>query len=354
MHICTPSEFLTALWGPTPHTRILVWTMSERRSHWLRDPKEADRAWDGDTYTGAALPGPTVKLEDNVRGEAKQAGAITGLWVDVDYEDEHAHRKANLPSFIEARDFVQGVDPTPTITVRSGHGYQVAIQGRPVGIQVRHRARGSRATVRTLAERTPPAARQGAGFHTRCVPSHEVLPTTAYHSVRSGLARVCIGIVIDAPPGAASGGVADAVQQRMMDKYETARTMRAHYEASFSTFEGPAKGEGAQVLAAEMQVASWQNLLEALQANASTLPESAVTVLGGQDALLDHLAGFIELYCDRPFGAKTWEEELLPDMRRLAVQATEDARQKAQAQLLKRGAALQQLAFDDSLADNVV
>ena len=125
MHICTPSEFLTALWGPTPHTRILVCTMSERRSHWLRDPKEADRAWDGDTYTGAALPGPTVKLEDNVRGEAKQAGAIAGLWVDVDYEDEHAHRKANLPSFVEARDFVQGVDPTPTITVRSGHGYQL-------------------------------------------------------------------------------------------------------------------------------------------------------------------------------------------------------------------------------------
>ena len=136
-------------------------------------PKEADRAWDGDTYTGAALPGPTVKLEDNVRGEAKQAGAIAGLWVDVDYEDEHAHRKANLPSFVEARDFVQGVDPTPTITVRSGHGYQVAIQGRPVGIQVRHRARGSRATVRTLAERTPPAPRQGAGFHTRRVPRVE-------------------------------------------------------------------------------------------------------------------------------------------------------------------------------------
>ena len=172
LHICTPSEFLTALWGPTPHTRILVWTMSERRSHWLRDPKEADRAWDGDTYTGAALPGPTVKLEDNVRGEAKQAGAIAGLWVDVDYEDEHAHRKANLPSFVEARDFVQGVDPTLTITVRSGHGYQLwwLFKGRPVGIQVRHRARGSRATVRTLAERTPPAARQGVSNAKRYVP----------------------------------------------------------------------------------------------------------------------------------------------------------------------------------------
>ena len=79
----------------------------------------------------------------------------------------------------------------------------------------------------------------------------------------------------------ASGGFADAVQQRMVDKYETARTMRAHYKASLSTFEGPAKREGAQVLAAEMQVASWHGLLEALQANASTLPESAVTVLGG-------------------------------------------------------------------------
>ena len=35
-------------------------------------------------------------------------------------------------------------------------------------------------------------------------------------------------------------------------------------------------------MAAEMQVASRHGLIEALQANASTLPESAVTVLGGQ------------------------------------------------------------------------
>ena len=112
-----------------------------------------------------------------------------------------------------------------------------------------------------------------------------------------------------------------------------------------AALEGPAKREGVQVMAAEMQVASWHGLIEALQANASTLPESAVTVLGGQDALLDHLAGFIERYCDFPFDAKAWTEELLPDLRRAAVQATEDARERAQAQLLKRGAALQQLAI---------
>ena len=112
-----------------------------------------------------------------------------------------------------------------------------------------------------------------------------------------------------------------------------------------AALEGPAKREGVQVMAAEMQVASWHGLIEALQANASTLPESAVTVLGGQDAPLDHLAGFIERYCDFPFDAKAWTEELLPDLRRAAVQATEDARERAQAQLLKRGAALQQLAI---------
>ena len=147
------------------------------------------------------------------------------------------------------------------------------------------------------------------------------------------------------PPGAASGGLADGAQQRVEAQSETARAMRAHYEAAFSTIEGPAKREGVQVMAAEMQVASWHGLIEALQANASTLPESAVTVLGGQDALLDHLAGFIERYCDFPFDAKAWTEELLPDLRRAAVQATEDARERAQAQLLKRGAALQQLAM---------
>ena len=149
----------------------------------------------------------------------------------------------------------------------------------------------------------------------------------------------------DAPPGAASGGLVDGAQQRMEGQSETARTMRAHYEAALSSFEGPAKHEGVQVLVAEMQMASWHGLIEALQANASTLPESAVTVLGGQDALLDHLAGFIERYCDFPFDAKAWTEELLPDLRSAAVQATEDARERAQAQLLKRGDALQQLAI---------
>ena len=42
---------------------------------------------------------------------------------------------------------------------------------------------------------------------------------------------------------------------------------------------------------------------------------------------------------------EAWTEELLPGLRRAAVQATEDARERAQAQLLKRGAALQQLAI---------
>ena len=121
----TPSAFLRALWGDEPIRPVLIWTNPGKKSHWLR-PGEADRKWEKrNVYTAVALPPENKDMRDDRRVEADEAAAIAGLWVDVDNEDEHAHRKANLPSFVEARDFVQGVDPPPTITVRSGHGYQL-------------------------------------------------------------------------------------------------------------------------------------------------------------------------------------------------------------------------------------
>ena len=53
----TSSAFLTAWWGDTPIAPILIWTNPGRRSHWLRDSKEADRDWGKrNVYTGVALP----------------------------------------------------------------------------------------------------------------------------------------------------------------------------------------------------------------------------------------------------------------------------------------------------------
>ena len=119
-----PSEFLTALWGETPGAPVLVWTLPDRLSHWLASPAEADRDWgDRDVYTSVSLPHPDAKTPANRRVSAAAAHAIPGLWADVDYQDE-AHTKPGLPTQADAlRVLMQDVE-TPTILVRSGHGFQ--------------------------------------------------------------------------------------------------------------------------------------------------------------------------------------------------------------------------------------
>ena len=119
-----PSEFLTALWGETPRAPVLVWTLPDRRSHWLTSPEEADQDWgERDVYTSVSLPHPDAETPPTRRVSAAEAHAIPGLWADVDYTDE-AHTKPGLPAQADAlRVLMQDVE-TPTILVSSGHGYQ--------------------------------------------------------------------------------------------------------------------------------------------------------------------------------------------------------------------------------------
>ena len=119
-----PSEFLTALWGETPRAPVLVWTLPDRRSHWLASPQEADQDWgERDVYTSVSLPHPDAKTPATRRVSAAEAHAIPGLWADVDYTDD-AHTKPGLPAQADAlRVLMQDVE-TPTILVSSGHGYQ--------------------------------------------------------------------------------------------------------------------------------------------------------------------------------------------------------------------------------------
>ena len=119
-----PSEFLTALWGETPRAPVLVWTLPDRRSHWLASPQEADQDWgERDVYTSVSLPHPDTKTPATRRVSAAEAHAIPGLWADVDYADD-AHTKPGLPAKADAlRVLMQDVE-TPTILVSSGHGYQ--------------------------------------------------------------------------------------------------------------------------------------------------------------------------------------------------------------------------------------
>ena len=123
----SPSDFLTALWGPGPWERpVFTWTQPEPRSHRLRNPYEADRDWGRrDVYVGVVLPSPGKDLRSNNRIESDEADGTAGLSADVDYEVEGAHKKRNLPSQKEAEDFIAALDPQPTLVVHSGHVYQL-------------------------------------------------------------------------------------------------------------------------------------------------------------------------------------------------------------------------------------
>ena len=111
---------------------MLVWTLPDRRSHWLHATSEADQNWPGDTYTGVALPDWSAvnlraqqesKSLDQVRAKAEETTAIPGLWLDLDFLDD-AHKKPGLPTKEEADAFIRNLTHTPTIVVHSGHGYQ--------------------------------------------------------------------------------------------------------------------------------------------------------------------------------------------------------------------------------------
>ena len=119
-----PSAFLAELWGETPGAPMLVWTLPDRKSHWLESPADADQDWgECDVYTSVSLPMPDAETPPGRRVKSAEAGAIAGLWADVDYTDE-AHTKPGLPAEADAlRVLLQDVE-TPTILVRSGHGYQ--------------------------------------------------------------------------------------------------------------------------------------------------------------------------------------------------------------------------------------
>ena len=121
----TSSAFLTAWWGDTPIAPILIWTNPGRRSHWLRDSKEADRDWGKrNVYTGVALPPEGKDLRHDHRVESHEAAAIAGLWCDLDWEDG-AHKKKGAPSRVEVETFIATLEPKPNIVVNSGHGYQL-------------------------------------------------------------------------------------------------------------------------------------------------------------------------------------------------------------------------------------
>lgn len=126
-------QFLRTLWHGTPSENyFLIWTLPDKKSRWFRPTDEGlaaavaaigqirDR---GDVYVG-------VGLADQDRGAhrrtvAREITGIPGLWLDVDVQDESAHKKPNLPKTQEdALALLRDALPDPTVIIDSGHGLQ--------------------------------------------------------------------------------------------------------------------------------------------------------------------------------------------------------------------------------------
>jgi hypothetical protein len=123
-------QFLTAIFGnKPPDHHILIWTLNraadEKRNNFFNTVEAAasfatKKKTDGtDVYfCVSTLP----KLAKG-RGKLTDVLGIGSLHLDVDIQNQSAHKKQNLPATIdEAIAFVDGIDLKPSILVNSGYG----------------------------------------------------------------------------------------------------------------------------------------------------------------------------------------------------------------------------------------
>ena len=117
-------RFLGELFPEIPDkSHLLVWELSSKSSRWFSDISTAATFAQGrnDVYVGCALSPKDFGSKN--RCPANQVTAISGLWVDIDYQ-HIVHKKRNLPSTIEAATRLAKSILPPTVIVSTGHGVQ--------------------------------------------------------------------------------------------------------------------------------------------------------------------------------------------------------------------------------------
>lgn len=125
----TTELFLRAVFDHKPEdARILIWTIPEKLTRTFTDVDQAI-AYVGecvdhkDVYFGVGTG--SIDPKATQRFLAKQITGLIGFHIDLDVEDEHAHKKKNLPPTKEAAmAFLDELVLPPTFVVDSGHGYQ--------------------------------------------------------------------------------------------------------------------------------------------------------------------------------------------------------------------------------------
>ncbi len=124
-------EFLSLLFGHSSlgGLYLAVWDKQTKATHAFQLPDIESAANDAvaraeaaDVYFGVC---PYVKVEPGSRGDASQAGALVGVWLDVDVKDPTAHKADNIPETREqAFDLIYEMPRPPTVVVSSGYGLQ--------------------------------------------------------------------------------------------------------------------------------------------------------------------------------------------------------------------------------------
>ena len=127
----TSREFLSLLFGHESLAGLFltVWDRQTKTTAAFPLPDlenaaaEAERrSVDRDVYFGVC---PYTKIAGGSRGTAEDAGALVGVWLDVDVKHADAHKAENIPETREqAFDLIYEMPERPTAVVSSGYGLQ--------------------------------------------------------------------------------------------------------------------------------------------------------------------------------------------------------------------------------------
>jgi len=127
----TSREFLSLLFGhPSLNGLYLaIWDRQTKATAAFQLPdlegaacNAEARAESQDVYFGVC---PYTSINAGSRGTADQAGALLGVWLDVDVRHPDAHKAENIPETREqAFDLIYEMPVRPTVVVSSGYGLQ--------------------------------------------------------------------------------------------------------------------------------------------------------------------------------------------------------------------------------------
>ena len=128
--VMNPERFLATLWGDPPPGVINIWRLPDRTSSWHRDLGSINgflqQFAHEEVYTGVSLADPQKgRFTTKNRIEEVAAGAIAGVWADIDvFHPVHTKAERLPANREEAQEVMDQLPYEPTLIVDSGHGLQ--------------------------------------------------------------------------------------------------------------------------------------------------------------------------------------------------------------------------------------